>query len=80
MAARKFAARHRQSWRRAAEELKPQGLYEYGQDDRVMTQLEAGRTLVEGTLPDAGGIVMIQCVGQEAKSDQLLKESAAPVP
>jgi heterodisulfide reductase subunit A-like polyferredoxin len=46
-----------------AEELKPQGLYEYGQDDRVMTQLELEGRIVEGTLPEAQRVVMIQCVG-----------------
>ncbi|MHA1207894.1 MAG: FAD-dependent oxidoreductase [Candidatus Freyarchaeota archaeon] len=44
-----------------AEEYKPKE-YLYGNDSRVLTQLELEEKLVEGKL-DAGTVVMIQCVG-----------------
>jgi len=44
-----------------AEELRPKE-YLYGEDPRVMTQLELERTLAEGVL-DVRSVVMIQCVG-----------------
>jgi heterodisulfide reductase subunit A-like polyferredoxin len=46
-----------------AEEWKPVGNYGYGEDDRVMTQMELETKLVEKTLPKAGRVTMIQCVG-----------------
>jgi heterodisulfide reductase subunit A len=47
-----------------AEEYKPTE-YLYGEDDRVMTQLELGDLIVrdDETLANAQGLVMIQCVG-----------------
>jgi len=47
-----------------AEEYKPTE-YLYGEDDRVLTQLELGDQLVreDGKLADARSLVMIQCVG-----------------
>ena len=48
---------------RAVEELKPHGLYGYGESASVMTQMELEERLVEGTLPPAERVVMIQCVG-----------------
>ena len=44
-----------------AEELKPEGLFLYGKDDRVVTQLDFEDELVSGKAP--GSVVMIQCVG-----------------
>jgi heterodisulfide reductase subunit A len=45
------------------EELKPHGLYAYGESASVMTQMELEEKLVKGTLPQADRVVMIQCVG-----------------
>jgi heterodisulfide reductase subunit A len=45
-----------------SEELKPHGKYMYGEDPRVMTQLELEKKLKEGEF-DYKKIVMIQCVG-----------------
>ena len=45
------------------EELKPKGQYGYGEDDRVMTQMELEARLAEKTLPPAQRLTMIQCVG-----------------
>jgi heterodisulfide reductase subunit A-like polyferredoxin len=45
------------------QELKPQGLYGYGESASVMTQMELEERIVEGTLPAAERVVMIQCVG-----------------
>jgi heterodisulfide reductase subunit A-like polyferredoxin len=45
------------------QELKPQGLYGYGESASVMTQMELEERIVEGTLPSAERVVMIQCVG-----------------
>jgi len=41
----------------------PQGLYQYGVFDRVVTQLEMDELLREGKLPKPERVVMIQCVG-----------------
>jgi len=41
----------------------PQGLYQYGVFDRVITQLEMDELLREGKLPKPERVVMIQCVG-----------------
>lgn len=46
-----------------AEEWKPVGNYAYGEDDRVMTQMELETRLVAKSLPAARRITMIQCVG-----------------
>jgi heterodisulfide reductase subunit A-like polyferredoxin len=45
------------------EEYKPLGLYAYGQDKRVITQLELERWLADDGLPALQRIAMIQCVG-----------------
>ena len=45
------------------EELKPKGQYRYGEDDRVMTQMELEARLAENALPPAQRLTMIQCVG-----------------
>jgi len=41
----------------------PEGLYQYGVFDRVVTQLEMDEMLKEGKLPKPERVVMIQCVG-----------------
>ncbi len=45
------------------EEFKPHGLYNYGEDDRVLTQMELEKKLTEKDLPKVGRVAMIQCVG-----------------
>jgi len=45
------------------EELKPAGYYGYGEDERVMTQLELEGKIAAGRLAKAERITMIQCVG-----------------
>jgi heterodisulfide reductase subunit A-like polyferredoxin len=45
------------------EEWKPKGEYGYGEDPRVMTQMELEERLAEKTLPPAKRVAMIQCVG-----------------
>ncbi len=45
-----------------AEELKPEGLYLYGKDERVVTQLEFEDELAKKKKAP-GSVVMIQCVG-----------------
>ncbi|HME46137.1 MAG TPA: FAD-dependent oxidoreductase [Syntrophorhabdales bacterium] len=45
------------------QELKPKGLYGYGESPSIMTQMELEKHIVEGTLPVAERTVMIQCVG-----------------
>ncbi len=48
-------------------EYKPAGHYLYGEDDRVMTQLELERALNDGTLPSIDRCVMVQCVGSRGE-------------
>ncbi|MHC1635368.1 MAG: FAD-dependent oxidoreductase [Candidatus Methanospirareceae archaeon] len=45
-------------------EFVPEGYYEYGKDNKVVTQLEFEKIL-EGDLKGINTIVMIQCVGRE---------------
>ena len=45
------------------EEFKPQGMYAYGEDEKVMTQTELEKKIHEGTLPAVKRCVMVQCVG-----------------
>jgi heterodisulfide reductase subunit A-like polyferredoxin len=45
------------------EEYKPLGHYGYGEDERVMTQMELEKGLTHGGLPSFERIAMIQCVG-----------------
>ena len=49
------------------EELKPAGTYGYGEDGRVMTQLELEEKIAAGGLPKAERITMIQCVGSRSE-------------
>jgi heterodisulfide reductase subunit A len=46
-----------------AEEFKPAGMYGYGQDARVITQLELEQLLKKDELKKPKNVVMIQCVG-----------------
>jgi len=46
-----------------AYEYKPEGWYHYGQDDRIMTQLELSDKLRNNQLEDGEDIVFIHCVG-----------------
>jgi heterodisulfide reductase subunit A len=46
-----------------ADVLTPHGLYGYGNDDRIVTQLDLEGRLKNGTLKGVGSVVMIQCVG-----------------
>lgn len=46
-----------------AYEYKPEGWYYYGEDPRVMTQLELSEKLRGGELVDGETLVFIQCVG-----------------
>jgi len=51
-----------------ASELRPEGLNLFGEDERVMTQLQLEAALNDRTLPEPGTCVMIQCVG--SRNDQ----------
>jgi heterodisulfide reductase subunit A-like polyferredoxin len=46
-----------------ARERKPEGMFRYGEGDRVMTQLELEGRLDEGSVRGAESVAMIQCVG-----------------
>jgi heterodisulfide reductase subunit A len=46
-----------------AEELKPEGVYGYGDDTRAITQGELEQKLASGGLTSLSSVVMIQCVG-----------------
>jgi heterodisulfide reductase subunit A len=46
-----------------AEEFKPTGMYSYGENRNVITQLELERLLKEGLPEKLNKVVMIQCVG-----------------
>jgi heterodisulfide reductase subunit A-like polyferredoxin len=45
------------------EELKPAGVYGYGEDEKVLTQMELEGRMAEGKLQPIKRTVMIQCVG-----------------
>ncbi len=45
------------------EEIDPEGFYDYGKDDRIMTQLELDESLAEDSLEDPENVVFINCVG-----------------
>ncbi len=45
------------------EEWKPKGQYAYGEDERVMTQMELEALIAGSKAPKAGRVTMIQCVG-----------------
>jgi heterodisulfide reductase subunit A-like polyferredoxin len=49
------------------EEYKPMGMYSYGENDKVMTQMELEGLITNGLLPNFERIVMIQCVGSRNK-------------
>jgi len=46
-----------------AENLEPVGLYGYGEDERVITQLQLEKMFKDGSLEGVRTVVMIQCVG-----------------
>jgi len=50
-----------------AEEMKPEGLYGYGELDGVVTQGQLEVMLNEGRLEDVDDVVMIQCVGSRGQ-------------
>jgi heterodisulfide reductase subunit A len=52
-----------------AEEFKPKGLYAYGEDPRVITQLELEQLLTTDGIPEPlSSVVMIQCVGARSET------------
>jgi heterodisulfide reductase subunit A len=51
-----------------AEAFKPVGMYGYGEDENVMTQLELEQLLKKGELKEPKRVVMIQCVGAREKT------------
>ena len=51
-----------------AEAFKPVGMYGYGEDDNVVTQLELEQLLKKGELNEPKRVVMIQCVGAREKT------------
>lgn len=46
-----------------ADILRPQGLYGYGRDERIITQLDLEKMLRNGGVSGVGTVVMIQCAG-----------------
>nr|MDO8079616.1 CoB--CoM heterodisulfide reductase iron-sulfur subunit A family protein [Candidatus Freyarchaeota archaeon] len=50
-----------------AESFKPVGMYNYGNSNRIITQLELEEKTKEGTLDPGKNIVFIQCVGSREK-------------
>ena len=52
-----------------AEVLKPQGMYLYGENRNVITQLELEQFLKKKTLPKPKNVVMIQCVGAREEKE-----------
>jgi len=51
-----------------AEAFKPVGMYGYGEDENVVTQLELEQLLKKGELNEPKRVVMIQCVGAREKT------------
>ncbi len=46
-----------------AYELEPEGEYMYGEDDRVMTAIQAGEAIDRGDFPMEGPVAFVHCVG-----------------
>ncbi len=46
-----------------AEPFTPEGYFEYGKSDNILTQLELEKQIIEGSLRKSEKVVMIQCVG-----------------
>jgi len=46
-----------------AHELEPAGEYMFGDDDRVMTALQAGEAIDAGSFPTEGPVAFVHCVG-----------------
>ena len=61
-------------------ELKPSGLFGYGEDDRVMTQMELEARLAENSLPKASRVAMIQCVGGRCEERPYCSRVCCSVP
>lgn len=51
-----------------AEALKPRGMYQYGENEHVVTQLELEQSLQKDKLEKPDRVVMIQCVGGREKT------------
>jgi len=51
-----------------AEAFKPVGMYGYGENRNIVTQLELERLLKDGELKEPEKVVMIQCVGAREKT------------
>jgi heterodisulfide reductase subunit A len=51
-----------------AEEFKPVGMYEYKENEKVITQLELEQLLKKGELKQPKRVIMIQCVGAREKT------------
>lgn len=45
------------------QEIDPEGFYRYGEDEKVMTQLELDEALADDTLEEPENVVFINCVG-----------------
>jgi heterodisulfide reductase subunit A len=50
-----------------ADELRPDGLYRYGELRNVLTQMELEHLMEEGACPPAARVVMIQCAGSRGQ-------------
>ncbi|NIP35671.1 MAG: FAD-dependent oxidoreductase, partial [Thermoplasmata archaeon] len=46
-----------------AYELEPEGEYDFGKDDRVMTAIQAGEAIERGDFPLEGPVAFVHCVG-----------------
>ncbi|UCH89179.1 MAG: hydrogenase iron-sulfur subunit [Thermoplasmata archaeon] len=51
-----------------AQEYKPDGLYEYGKDDRVVTTIELEKMMRGKELEGIDHVIMIQCVGSRGEA------------
>ena len=54
-----------------AYEHKPEGWYHYGEDPRIMTQLELSEKLRDGDLTDGDTLVFIHCVGSRQTDPEM---------
>lgn len=53
-----------------AQEFKPTGFYEYGENDKVVTTIELEKMMREKTLDGIEKVIMIQCVGSRGEALQ----------
>ena len=51
-----------------AQEFKPTGFYEYGENDKVVTTIELEKMMREKTLDGIENVIMIQCVGSRGEA------------